>query len=138
MMINLLTVYKSAYAQYNSVNNILLPILMVVGVTSSIVISNQAFAATYQNNHYGYSIWYPSDWIVNGNTWSSIIVIQPKIDACKCTLLVVGAATAAPNATMTTISTTQPNDIILEQISKDIWTNQELTFEPVKNVTHIT
>ena len=57
MMIYLLTVYKSAYAQYN-INNIcciLLPILMVVGVTSSIVISNQAFAATYQNNRYVYS-----------------------------------------------------------------------------------
>src|ERR687885_463651 len=97
MMIYLLTVYKSAYAQCNSVNNILLPILMVVGVTSSIVIGNQAFAATYQNNRYGYSIWYPSDWIVNGSVWSSIIVIQPKIDSCKCTLLVVGAAnTTAP------------------------------------------
>ena len=116
--------------------SILLLLLMVVGVTSSIVIDNQAFAATYQNNRYGYSIWYPSDWIVNGNTWSSIIVIQPKIDACKCTLLVVGAATAAPNATMTTITTTQPDNIILEH-SKDIWTNQELTFEPVKNVTHM-
>ena len=129
MMINLLTVYKSAYAQYNSVNNILLPILMVVGVTSSIVISNQAFAATYQNNRYGYSIWYPSNWIVNGSVWSSIIIIQPKSDSCKCTLLVVGAAaTTAPTTT-----TTYP----LEH-SKDIWTNQELTFEPVKNVTHIT
>ena len=70
MMIYLLTVYKSTYAQYNSVNNILLPILMVVGLTSSIVISNQAFAETYQNNRYGYSIWYPSDWIVNGSVWS--------------------------------------------------------------------
>ena len=127
MMIYLLTVYKSTYAQYNSVNNILLPILMVVGVTSSIVISNQAFAETYQNNRYGYSIWYPSDWIVNGSVWSSIIVIQPKIDSCKCTLLVVGAATTAP------IATTYP----LEH-SKDIWTNQQITFEPVKNVTHIT
>ena len=137
MMINLLTVYKSACAQYNSVNNILLPILMVVGVTSSIVISNQAFAATYQNNRYGYSIWYPSNWIVNGSVWSSIIIIQPKSDSCKCTLLVVGAATAAPNATMTTITTTQPDNIILEH-SKDIWTNQQITFEPVKNVTYIT
>lgn len=127
MMIYLLTVYKNAYAEYNSVNNILLPILMVVGVTSSIVISNQAFAETYQNNRYGYSIWYPSDWIVNGSVWSSIVIIQPKIDSCKCTLLVVGAATTAPTAT------TYP----LEH-SKDIWTNQQITFEPVKNVTHIT
>lgn len=107
---------------------ILLPILIVVGATSSIIIGNQAFAATYQNNRYGYSIWYPSDWIVNGNVWSSIIVIQPKIDACKCTLLIVGAANTAPTTT-----TTYP----LEH-SKDIWTNQELTFEPVKNVTHFT
>ena len=126
-MINLLTVYKSAYAQYNSVNNILLPILMVVGVTSSIVISNQAFAATYQNNRYGYSIWYPSNWIVNGSVWSSIIIIQPKSYSCNSTLLVVVAATTAP----TSIT------YLLEH-SKDIWTNQELTFEPVKNVTHIT
>ena len=97
--------------------------------TSSIVISNQTFAATYQNNRYGYSIWYPSDWIVNGKVWSSIIVIQPKIDSCKCTLLVVGAAGPA--------TTTQSNNITLEH-SKDIWTNQQITFEPVKNVTYIT
>ena len=110
--------------------SILLPLLMVVGVISSIVISNQAFAATYQNNRYGYSIWYPSNLIVNGNVWSSIIIIQPKIDSCKCTLLVVGATGPAT-------TTTQSNNITLEH-SKDIWTNQQITFEPVKNVTHIT
>jgi hypothetical protein len=129
-MIYLLTAYKD-HMHYTTVlivfTYILLPVLTVVGVTSSIVIGNQAFAATFQNNRYGYSIWYPSDWIVNGNVWSSIIIIQPKIDACKCTLLVVGAAITAPT------TTTYP----LEH-SKDIWTNQELTFEPVKNVTHIT
>jgi hypothetical protein len=145
MMVYLLTFYLYILLSYIKIHMhkrivliiftpILLPLLTVVGVTSSVIIGNQAFAATFQNNRYNYSIWYPSDWIVNGSVWSSIIVIQPKIDACKCTLLVVGAA--GPDTTDTT-GTTQPNIITLEH-SKDIWTNQELTFEPVKNVTHIT
>jgi PsbP-like protein len=100
-------------------------LLLLVGATS--IVSNQAFAATYQNNRYGYSIWYPSSWIVNGNVWSSIIILQPKIDSCKCTLLVVGAA----------VTTAQPRNATLEH-SKDMWTSQEVTFEPVKNVTHTT
>ena len=86
--------------------------------------TNQAFAEVYQNISYHYSIWYPPDWFVDGNGWSSIISLEPKIDSCKCTLLIVGAAAQLHNATL--------------EHSKDIWISQAVIFEPVKNVTHIT
>jgi PsbP-like protein len=86
--------------------------------------SSQAFAEVYQNTSYHYSIWYPSNWFVDGNGWSSVISLEPKTDSCKCTLLIVGASQPHNNATL--------------EHSKDTWTSQAVIFEPVKNVTHMT
>jgi hypothetical protein len=99
-------------------------VAMLTLVAGSLLLSiSQAFAEIYQNTSYHYSIWYPSNWFVDGNGWSSIISLEPKTDSCKCTLLIIGAA--------------EPTDVSLNY-SKHIWTNQSFVFEQVKNVTLIT